>query len=209
MGRSCRVCGRIRANERFSERGHKQGVCKECHSEVHSLQRSVRQERGHTGVEREIAGLLEQTRITETNMARLMELATSGPEQAKKMAALALEVARIAPERKSRPDRLRQSVPDLIDRLREYRLAVWEEKRVKRPERLVRNRLEAQGLAETKMAARVVSDTEEPLTDPWNYYEPDSVDAFYWDFIRDDGHILPSRSKRRSGNSRAGKGEKP
>ena len=30
MGHYCRICGRTRANERFSGKGHKKHICKEC-----------------------------------------------------------------------------------------------------------------------------------------------------------------------------------
>lgn len=30
MGHYCRICGRIRANEKFSGKGHKIHVCKDC-----------------------------------------------------------------------------------------------------------------------------------------------------------------------------------
>ncbi|MEA4901536.1 hypothetical protein [Desulfitobacterium sp.] len=30
MGHYCRICGRIRANEKFSGKGHKNHICKDC-----------------------------------------------------------------------------------------------------------------------------------------------------------------------------------
>ena len=30
MGHYCRICGRTRANEKFSGKGHKNHVCKDC-----------------------------------------------------------------------------------------------------------------------------------------------------------------------------------
>jgi len=203
MGRFCRVCGRVRANERFSGRGHKRGVCKECHAQVRALQRSVRKDRGHSGVEREIACMLEQIQITEKNMTRLEDLSANAPGRAREMAALALEVARIAPERKIRLRRLRQAAPGLVERLREYRLAVWEDRRVKHPERRVRERIEAEWMAAE--AERATADVEDlpkfAFIDPCGYYEPDSTDAFYWAYIRDDedqraAHCTPRFSRR-------------
>jgi hypothetical protein len=35
MGHSCRICGRVRANEKFSGRGHRQHVCKDCQRRPH------------------------------------------------------------------------------------------------------------------------------------------------------------------------------
>lgn len=32
MGHYCRICGRTRANEKFTGKGHKNNVCKDCSS---------------------------------------------------------------------------------------------------------------------------------------------------------------------------------
>lgn len=42
MGHSCRICGRIRANEKFSGKGHAQHVCKDCAREQRTRLRARR-----------------------------------------------------------------------------------------------------------------------------------------------------------------------
>lgn len=162
------------------------------------LKRETVRDRGHRGVECEIVGILGQTRISARNIERLIELAASAttpPDRTREMAALALDVAKVAPERECRPECLRQEAPGLIPRLRKYQLALWEERRVKHPERIIRNRLEAQRMAEAPPHEMSPGPMEpETFGDPWEYYvgsfdDPDApgfADAYYWAFIRDD-----------------------
>lgn len=39
IGHYCKVCGRYRANEKFSGKGHRQHICKECHRERQAQKR--------------------------------------------------------------------------------------------------------------------------------------------------------------------------
>lgn len=199
MSRRCRVCGPQPANPGMPRRKKRKPVCPSCRAAIRALKRETVRDRGHRGAECEVAGILGQARISNRNITRLIELAASvvaPPDRTRDMAALALEVARIAPELKNRPDRLRQNAPDLIPRLRKYRLALWEERRVKHPERIIRNRLEAQRMAEAPPPEDVLPGPMESETfgDPWGYYvgsldnidDPDFNDAYYWAFVRDD-----------------------
>jgi len=52
MGHYCRLCGRVRANERFSGRGHRDHVCKDC-------QRMPREKRDRIERQDEILGFLQ------------------------------------------------------------------------------------------------------------------------------------------------------
>ena len=67
MGHFCRICGRTRANEEFSGRGHRDHICKDC-------QRMPREKRD--GIERldELWGFLDQRNISAKNVARLKTL---------------------------------------------------------------------------------------------------------------------------------------
>ena len=202
----CRVCGPpSRANEYFPCRPKKvkRRICKDCLAQVRALKRAAREARGHTGAEREIAGFLEQNRISKENIARLEELSASAPGRAREMAGLTLEAARIEPERKRRSGRLGEVAPDLLKRLRKYRLNTWEDK-VKRPERQIRERIKAKRAAEAgpvppadvmDWLERAEFPEEPTFSDPFGYYEPDSTDAFYWAFIRDDEDQRASSSR--------------
>ena len=54
MGHYCRICGRTRANEKFSGRGHRDHICKDC-------QRLPVKERDRITCIDELYGFLEQS----------------------------------------------------------------------------------------------------------------------------------------------------
>ena len=109
MGRYCRICGRSRPNEKFSGRGHRIHVCKEC-------QRLPREERD--SIERcdELHGFLGQSAISTKNIARLQELARHADHQVAKLAALILEIARVLPGKRNRWLKLAQRHLPLFNR---------------------------------------------------------------------------------------------
>lgn len=45
QGHYCRICGRYRANEKFSGKGHRTHVCKDCHQEQQSSKRLLKKAR--------------------------------------------------------------------------------------------------------------------------------------------------------------------
>ena len=45
QGHYCRMCGRYRANEKFSGKGHRQHVCKDCHREQQTEKRALKKAR--------------------------------------------------------------------------------------------------------------------------------------------------------------------
>jgi hypothetical protein len=64
----CRICGRSRRNEKFSGRGHRIHICKDC-------QRLPREQRDRIERMDELYGFLEQSNISPKNIARLEILA--------------------------------------------------------------------------------------------------------------------------------------
>src|SRR5438045_921942 len=95
MGHYCRICGRARPNEKFSGRGHRIHVCKEC-------QRLPREERERIQLSEELNGFLEQSNISVKNVARLKSLAGHKDHQIANLAALILEIARVLPGKRNR-----------------------------------------------------------------------------------------------------------
>ena len=112
MGHYCWVCGRTRANEKFSGKGHGQHICKEC-------ARLPRAERDGTRALMDIQGFLDQRNISAKNISRLKRLCGSSSEEVRRKAALVLEVARAKPGRRRRWGALARSNPALVGRLME------------------------------------------------------------------------------------------
>lgn len=112
MAHYCRICGRHRANEKFSGKGHQIHVCKDC-------MRLPREERQAIEEEQEIWGFLSQSNISKKNLSRLKKLAASPNEEIAGMARLVLEVGRVHPQRKGRLRFLARERRDLLDRLEE------------------------------------------------------------------------------------------
>src|SRR5439155_429166 len=90
MGHFCRICRCIRPNEKFSGRGHRDHVCKDC-------QRMPAQKRD--GIERldELWNYLNQSTISEKNVARLKGLRGHANPKVQILASLLLDIARIHP----------------------------------------------------------------------------------------------------------------
>lgn len=112
MGHYCKICGRTRANERFSGKGHKQHICKECMSLPVAERESILQED-------EIFGFLHQSHISEKNIKRLHTLAESPYPTVAEHAALVLEIAAVKEYKRRRLTFLGRNHPDLLERLEE------------------------------------------------------------------------------------------
>lgn len=112
MGHFCRICKLTRANEKFSGKGHRVHVCKDC-------MRLPKDVRDLVDREDEIAGFLNQSRISDKNLLRLGTLTASNEPRIAELAALVLEVARVAPNKKRRLSRLARERRDLLDALEE------------------------------------------------------------------------------------------
>jgi rubredoxin len=61
MGHYCRICGRVRPNEKFSGKGHKNHICKQCASKPKEKIKAIEQKE-------EIFGYLKQSRTSEKNI---------------------------------------------------------------------------------------------------------------------------------------------
>ncbi len=115
MGHYCRICHRQRANERFSGKGHRDHVCKECKK----LPRATRK---HLEEVDEILGFLTQSHISAKNLERLKILAESSDEEIACLAGVVLEVGEIRPYKRRRLKILAKEHKDLFARLDELEL---------------------------------------------------------------------------------------
>ena len=115
MGHYCRICHRQRANERFSGKGHRDHVCKECKK----LPRATRK---HLEEVDEILGFLTQSHISAKNLQRLKILAETSDEQIACLASVVLEVGEIRPYKRRRLKILAKEHKDLFARLDELEL---------------------------------------------------------------------------------------
>jgi hypothetical protein len=114
MGLYCRICGRTRANEKFSGRGHRARVCRDC--EI-----LPREARDHIERMDELDGLLNQSNISQQNIKRVEVLAQHPSSEVKELAILLLEIARVKPHKRRRWKFLAQRHPDLLVRMRALR----------------------------------------------------------------------------------------
>jgi|ERR1700751_4287931 len=87
MPHYCRICARYRRNEKFSGRGHRDHICKDC-------QRLPREERDRVDRLNELDNFLNQSLISPKNIARLEVLTQHGGGEVRELAKLLLEVAR-------------------------------------------------------------------------------------------------------------------
>ena len=81
MGRFCILCESIRPNEAFCGKGERARICRKC-------RRMPREKQDALKHEREIHGFLEQSHISEKNVARLRALASSRNTRVADLAAL-------------------------------------------------------------------------------------------------------------------------
>jgi hypothetical protein len=109
VGHFCRICGRTRANEKFSGRGHRDHICKDC-------QRMPREKRD--GIERldELWGFLDQRNISAKNIARLKTLVAHPDTEVQKLTTLVLDVALVHPFKRRRWRHLAARHRDLFHR---------------------------------------------------------------------------------------------
>ena len=95
MGHYCRICGRERANEKFSGKGHRLHVCKDC-------QKLPLAEREKIEIEGEVAGFIQQSRISQKNLKRLAELSGHADAGIRHLAGLVRRVASISEGKRKR-----------------------------------------------------------------------------------------------------------
>lgn len=110
MGHYCRICGRNRPNEKFSGKGHKIHVCKEC-------SRLPKEERESIEQKEEIAGFLNQSNISAKNITRLKTLVGSDNAEIAELAKVVLEVAQFKPHKKRRMKMLARERRDILKKI--------------------------------------------------------------------------------------------
>ena len=116
-GHYCRICGRRRPNEKFSGKGHRHHICKDC-------SRKPKAEIDQIDNEIEIFKYLQQSNISKKNINRLSELATSEDDKIAEWAGIVLEVAKVKPHQKRRLKFLAKERRDLLKKLDETGL-IW------------------------------------------------------------------------------------
>lgn len=118
MPHLCRICTRTLANEKFSGRGHRDHVCREC-------QRLPRSTRESIDAESEIIGFFtDQSRISEKNIARLRFHGSSPDPNIVTLAGAVISVALVLPFRRKRFSKLRLNHPQLFRQLGKIGLVV-------------------------------------------------------------------------------------
>jgi len=106
-GHYCHLCGRVRPNERFSGKGHKNHVCKDC-------QRMPKEQRDRIEAFDEMIGFLDQGNISDKNLARLEEWAESAIPEVRNLAEFLHEVALLRPGKRRRLKFLAEHHPALF-----------------------------------------------------------------------------------------------
>jgi hypothetical protein len=110
VGHCCWGCGRKRPNEKFSGRGHKHHICKDC-------ARLPRVERDRIQALLEIEGFLNQSHISAKNISRLKALARFPDQEVRDSAELLVEIARVAPHKHRRRGYVARHRSDLFERI--------------------------------------------------------------------------------------------
>jgi hypothetical protein len=111
-GHYCRICGRSRPNEKFSGKGHRNHICKEC-------ARKPMTEINEIDQTEEIFSFMQQSHISKKNVARLTVLAESENKKVAELAGIVLEVAKVKPYKKRRLKVLARERRDLLEKLDE------------------------------------------------------------------------------------------
>lgn len=111
MGHYCWVCERVKANEKFSGKGHKHHICKQC------AERPL-EERQRTQALRNIHDFLFQSNISDKNITYLKRWSRSKDEKVCGYAKLVLAVACVKPHKRNRFKFLARNHPQLLTNLR-------------------------------------------------------------------------------------------
>jgi len=112
MGHWCRICGCNKPNEKFSGKGHKNHICKEC-------SKKPKEERDVMDHEDEIYGFMNQSNISKKNIERLQKLSRSENERIAELATITLAVARVKPHKKGRLKLLAKEHRELFIKVKE------------------------------------------------------------------------------------------
>ncbi|MDA0767286.1 MAG: hypothetical protein O3A87_06120 [Verrucomicrobia bacterium] len=106
MGHYCRICGRERANEKFSGKGHRDHVCRD-------WDRLPKEEFELIEVGEELWGFVEQSNISTKNRIRLESLTKHPDVEIREMAGLLLRVSAIKPGKRKRWQKVKAADPEL------------------------------------------------------------------------------------------------
>lgn len=111
-GHYCRICRRTRPNEKFSGKGHRNHICKDC-------ARKPKSDIDEIDQKQEIFGYLQQSNISKKNINRLSILAASDNSKIAEVAEIVLDVAKVKPHKKRRLKMLARERRDLLAKLEE------------------------------------------------------------------------------------------
>ncbi|MEW6489215.1 MAG: hypothetical protein AB1578_15005 [Thermodesulfobacteriota bacterium] len=106
MPHYCHVCGQDRPNEKFSGKGHRRHVCKDC-------ARLPKAERERRQLLDDLWGYWFQSNLSEKNRKHLGALREHPDAEIRAMAAVLHQVALVHPRKRRRLKRLRGEHPDL------------------------------------------------------------------------------------------------
>jgi hypothetical protein len=112
MGHWCRICGCNKPNEKFSGKGHRVHICKEC-------SKKSKEEIDALDHEEEIFDFMSQSNISSKNIARLNKLKQSENKHISELALIVLEVARLKPHKKRRLEVLSKEHRELFVMVKE------------------------------------------------------------------------------------------
>ena len=112
MGHYCRICGCVKPNEKFSGKGHRIHICKEC-------AKRPKEEIEKIDQEQEIYNFLSQSHISKKNVVRLNILKDSENTKISEYASIVLEVAKVQPYKKRRLKILSRDNRSLLKKLQD------------------------------------------------------------------------------------------
>jgi len=112
MGRFCILCARVRPNEAFGGKGERARICRWC-------RRLPRTKRDALKCGQEIVRILEQSHVSDKNLARLRALASAPDAFIANLAAVVLDVSVVTPYRRRRFRVLARQRRDLLKRMEE------------------------------------------------------------------------------------------
>jgi len=107
MGHYCRICGREWPNEQFSGKGHKIHVCNRCNAKPKCERRAIEDTDS-------IFGFMQQSHISEKNVARLKTMTKSENSRVASLAAVVLKVAEVKPYKTRRLKFLAKMHPEIL-----------------------------------------------------------------------------------------------
>jgi len=112
MGHYCRICARERPNEQFSGKGHKVHVCKRCNAKPKSERQAIQDTES-------IFAFMQQSHISEKNVAHLKTMTKSEDSRVAGLAAVVLRVAEVKPYKTRRLKFLAKMHPGILRDLEE------------------------------------------------------------------------------------------